>query len=178
MIFLLREKINRAVVGEQRDVGEAVAVQVAGDERVGVHAAVVEMPALRLAPAVRAEVEADDQILRVAEIDEVGAAIAVHVRHHQRGDALLGRQRVNAEARVRRQLVQFQLARGPGAGAVGVAGLVVEQGDLGMKIVRHHDVVQPVAVEVGDVQQRDLRVHGENFGAGETEEVGDRGRVR
>ena len=63
MVGLLRQKMQRAVVAEQNDVGQAVAVQIAGDERVGIHAPVLDVPALRLAPAVCALVVNDFQIL-------------------------------------------------------------------------------------------------------------------
>src|ERR1019366_7681156 len=73
----------------------------------------------------------------------------------------------------RGQLVQLAFAGGFGlCGQVGLAGLVVEQADLGAGIVHHDEVVQPVAVEVRHVQLAHLAVDGEYLGAGEAEAVG------
>ena len=55
--------------------------------------------------------------------------------------------------------------------SVGFAGLVVEQVDFGARIVHDDQVVQAVAIEIGDVQLADLVVDGKNFGTGEAEGV-------
>ena len=81
-----------------------------------VHAPVLDVPAFRLAPAVRAPVVNDFEVFRVAVKNEVRPAIAVEVGHRQRGDALVRGNGINAEARVGRQFVDFQFARRFAAG--------------------------------------------------------------
>ncbi len=136
------------------------------------------MPALWFAPAVGAAIVKHDQILRVAKISNVRAAIAIQVRHEQARDAFVGWKRINAETRTRRQLVQIQFSRGNGIGAIRFARQVVEQVDFGMQIVRHDKVVQTVAIEVGNVQLVDHRVNRENLVAAKTKRVGDGRRRR
>ncbi len=170
VVGLLRQKIQRAVVAEQNDVGKAVAVQIAGDERVGIHAPVLDVPALRLAPAVRALVVNDFEILRVAEKNEVRTAVAVHIGHRQRGDVLVHGKGINAEARVGRQFVDFQLARRLG-GAVRLAGLVVKQVNIPAQIVDDDEIVQAVAGQIRRVQQGDSVVNRIRFVAGEAKGI-------
>ena len=88
VVRLLREKIQRTVVTEQNDAGAAVAVQIPGDQRVGVHPAVLDSPAFRIAPAVRALVVKHGEVFRVTVKNDVRAAVAVEVGHGHCGDVL------------------------------------------------------------------------------------------
>ena len=49
-----------------------------------------------------------------------------------------------------------------------------------MQVIRYHDVIEPVAIQIGDMQLSDLRVDGKNFVAAETKQVRrrDHGRRR
>jgi hypothetical protein len=65
---------------------------------------------------------AHDELLGLAKINQVRSAVAVHIHRQQRAQAFVRGQRINAEARVGRQLVQFQFARRLGVRAVRLAG--------------------------------------------------------
>ena len=105
VIFLLREKKHRAVVAQQSDVSHSIAVQIADGKCVRIEPTVLDVPALRLAPAVRAEIVTHDQILRIAKINQIWPTVAVHIRHHEGGDAFLRGNRINVKTRTRRQIV-------------------------------------------------------------------------
>ena len=57
-------------------------------------------------------------------------------------------------------------------GQVGLAGLVIEQVDLGAGIIDHDEVIQAVAIEVGHVELADLVFDGKDLPAGEAEAIG------
>ena len=111
VVFLLCEEIN-AILAQQNQVGAAIAVQVARDKRIGGKLAVLDGPAFGRAPAVCALVVKHDQFLRLAVIGDVGPAVAVEVGHHQRGDAFLRGDGLDAKPRVGRQFVRLALDRG------------------------------------------------------------------
>jgi len=163
------------LLGEQQQVGSAVGVHVAAGQRVVVREAVVEGPLLRRGPAVGAEVGLEHELLGIAVVREVGPAVAVEVGDDHRGDALLGGDGFHTEPGLGRQLVDVAATDlGGGGGGVGLAGAVVEEGDLGTAVVDHDDVVQPVAVDVRDVEEPDAEIEREDLGAAETEPVGGR----
>ena len=99
------------VFAQQHQAGAAIAVEIAGGEGVGAELAVVYGPPFGRAPAVGALVVEDDQFLGVAVVGEVGPAIAVQIRHDQRGDAFFRGDGVDAEAGVGRQFVDFPFHR-------------------------------------------------------------------
>ena len=172
VVRILRPEIDFAVVAKKGDVGETVAVEIADGEGVGVHAAVVDMPAFGFAPAVGAEVVADDEVFGITEIDEIGAAIAVEVGDGEGGEAFLGGDGIDAEAGVGREFVDLGFALDGGVGGgVGFAGEVVKDVDFGPEIVRDDDVVEAVAIDIGDVEEGDILVDGVDFFAAEAEEV-------
>ena len=174
VVGALAEEVD-VLLGEQKEVGQPVSVEVAGREGIGVEEPVAKVHAARERPGIGALVELDHQLLGLAEVGKVGTGIAVEVGDDQRRDALLGGDAVDAEAGVRRELVHVTASDGGLGGVAGLARrvgeprLVVEEGDLGPRVVHHDQVVASVAVEVGRPQEVDASIHGEDLGPQEPE---------
>ena len=172
VVSVLREEINE-IFREQQQVGAAIAVEVAGDERVGREQAVVNRPALRRAPTVRALVILHDEFFGISVVAEIGATVAVEIGDDKRGDALLGRDGLDAETGVGREFIEVALGGNFfDNGRVGFAGAVVEKVDFGAGIVDDHEVVEAIAINIGGVELADVGVERENFRAAEAEAVG------
>ena len=90
MVGILRKEVD-IVLGQQKQISPAIAVQVSRAERIGRELPIVNRPALRGAPPVGALVIDDDEFLGLAVIGDIGAAIAVQVGRHQRRNTLLRR---------------------------------------------------------------------------------------
>ena len=153
-------------LGKDDEVGELVPIEIAGDEGVLRELRVIKRDVARCGPGALAGVELDDELLRLAVVGEVRSAVGVEVGDGKRGDALLGRDGVNAEAGVGRQLVEVG-ATGGGLDFRGVAGAVVKERDFGAEIVHHQQIAQAVPVKVSGLQLSDQEVHREDFRAGE-----------
>ena len=118
------------VFREQQQPGPAAAVQIAGRERVRVQQPVLQRPAFRRAPAVRALVELHDQFLRFPVVGNVRLAVSIQVGHHQAGNPLFRSDGINPKTGVGRQFIQLAFPGGFHFGLVRLAGLIVKQVDL------------------------------------------------
>ena len=91
-----------------------------------------------------------DQLLGLAVVSNIRTAIAVQVSDHQGRDALLRGNGIDAETRIRRQFVNLTLAGQPDfLREIGLAGLIVEQGDFRTRIIDDDQVLQTIAIQVG-----------------------------
>src|SRR6266404_5047970 len=96
MVFFLGQKIDM-IFRKQNQVSAAVAIQITGTERIWGKLAIFNRPTFGRAPAVGALVVLNDQLLGFAVVSDVRTAVAVQVSDHQRGNALLRRDGINAE---------------------------------------------------------------------------------
>ena len=171
MILVLRDKIDM-IFRQQHQVGAAIAVQVTCPESIGRKLAIFNRPAFGRAPTVRALVVLHDQFLWFAIVSNIRTAIAVQISDHQRRDALLRCNGIDAKPRIRRQLVNLTLtSQSDFLGEVGLAGLIIEQIDLRARVVDNNQIVQPIAIEIGNVQLTDLVIDRKDFRPGEAEPI-------
>jgi hypothetical protein len=139
--------------------------------------AIFNGPVFGWAPGVGALIIKDDEFFGFAVVSDVGSAVTIEIGDDERGDALFGGDGFDTESGIGRKLVHFLAAGGfEESGKVGFAALIIEEIDFGAGIVDDDQVVQTIAVEVGNVKLADLGVNGIDFGTGETEGVVGIGR--
>ena len=113
------------------------------------------------------------QFFGVAVKGDVRPAVAVQIRHGQRGDVFVRPAMESMRKRASGGSSLSSSLRGGLASStrVGFAGAIVEQVDFGTQIVDDDQVVQAVAVQIRRVQQADAVVNRKNFLAGETKRL-------
>jgi hypothetical protein len=156
-----------AALHERDDVGAVVADHVRDRERIRVRDEILHRNlALELERA-RAGLPKEGDRARLARIDDVHEAVLVEIDRHDAGDRMADAHVLAAEAPVLRQLVD---AGGGGhfVGRLG-AGLLVMQFEPALRVVRDHEVVQPVAVQVGNDERSRVGIDLDDFEAVEAE---------
>jgi hypothetical protein len=114
----------------------------------------------------------DDEFFGFTVVGDVWPAIAVQVGDNEGGDAFFRGDGFDSESGIGRKLVHFLAAGGSEEFRdVRFPSLIVEEIDLRAGVIDDDEIVQAIAVEIGDVKLADLGVNGIDFGTGETEGV-------